>query len=255
LTHESIVLAFNGNAASCAAVKWLIENHAAEVAAVIVDVGQTDDLDEVRARALSFGAVRAHIVDRCDAFALEIVMPAVASGAQLDEQALRCLPAPIIARAVADVAAIEGASQVACAPADDDAVSAFGRTMRALDPALRVLAAGRHPIERNVVIRPERHLLLRPSVLAATTAAHVSIGFESGIAVSVNGVAMGLRDLIESVSLIGGQYGVEQWQQSPALGMLQAAYRACGGRGTATVHLRPGTFTVEDEQSALVNLA
>ena len=202
-----VVLAFDGSAASCAAVRWLIDTHNAEVAALIVDVGQADDLDEMRSRALACGAVRAHVVDRCEAFARDAIMPAVSAGVPLDEAALSELAQPVIAAALAEVAAIEGGTPW-------------------LPPS-----------------GGSSNLLMRRPGRPATDDARLTIEFDGGIPVSVNGVTMGLRELIEIVSLIGGQYPDEQWSLSPALAVLQAAYRACGGQGSATLHLEPQSVT------------
>ena len=254
---QRIALAFNGNAASCAAVKWLTESDHADVAALIVDVGQTDDLEEVRARALACGAVRAHVVDRCDAFAREVIVPVVAAGAPLDDEALRRLAYPIIATALVEVAAIERAETVAHASFG----GSLGEQIHSVDPTLRILAPAREWISRGVdvseyfkgnILSPpaadaQRHLLMRRPVVPATDVAHVTIGFEDGIPVAVNGVTMALRELIESVSLIGGQYADGLGEVSPALSVLQAAYRASGGRGAATVQLQPGSFVIVDD--------
>ena len=207
-----VVLAFDGSAASCAAIQALIDTHNAEVAALIVDVGQADDLDEMRSRALACGAARAHVVDRCEAFARDAIMPAVAAGVPLDEAALSELAQPIIAAALVEVAAIEGGDSWL--------------------PPLNGRSSG-----------VEHHLLMRRPGRPATDDARLTIEFDGGIPVSVNGVTMGLRELIEIVSLIGGQYPDEQWSLSPALAVLQAAYRACGGQGSATLHLEPQSVT------------
>jgi argininosuccinate synthase len=247
------VLAFNGNPASCAAVRWLNATCQAEVAALIVDVGQANDLGEVRARALTCGAVRAHVVDRCEVFAREVIVPAAAAAAPIDDQALRRLAHPVIAAALVEVSGIERADAVAYASLD----GSLGEEVRALDPSLRILA----PVDEWMtgdVGSVQHHLLMRPSRLTATSAARVTLGFDDGIPVSVNEVPMGLRELIEIVSLIGGQYAVGPWEASPALGMLRAAYRASGGRGSATLHLQPGSLTSVDEHApppALVNHA
>jgi argininosuccinate synthase len=86
---QRIVLAYSGRLASSAAVRWLIETYGAEVVTVTVDVGQTDDLEEVYARALACGATRAHVVDRCEVFARNTVLPAVARPEPLDRRSLR----------------------------------------------------------------------------------------------------------------------------------------------------------------------
>ena len=252
------MLAFNGNTASCAAVRWLTATGAAEVAALIVDVGQANDLGEVRARALTCGAVRAHVVDRCEVFARELIVPAAAAAAPIDDQALRRLAHPVIAAALVEVAAIERADAVAYASLG----GSLGEEVRALDPSLRILAPVDEWMTGDVGTHAQHHLLMRPSRATpggtASSAARVTIGFDDGMPVSVNDVPMGLRDLIEIVSLIGGQYAVGPWEASPALGVLRAAYRASGGRGSATLHLQPGSLTSVDEHAAppaLVNHA
>ena len=111
------MLAFNGNTASRAAVRWLTAARA-EVAALIVDVGQANDLEQVRARALTCGAVRAHVVDRCEVFAREHIVPAAAAAAPINDQTLRRLAHPVIAAALVEVAAIERADAVAYASRD-----------------------------------------------------------------------------------------------------------------------------------------
>jgi argininosuccinate synthase len=251
---QRIVLAFNGTTASCAAVRWLKATCQAEVAALIVDVGQATDLEEVRARALTCGAVRAHVVDRCEVFARELIVPAAAAAAPIDDQALRRLAHPVIAAALVEVAAIERADAVAYAAVD----SSLGNEVRALDPTLRILAPVDEWTTGDVGTHVHHHLLMRPARATPSGAARVTLAFEDGMPVSVNGVTMELRELIEIVSLIGGQYAVGPWKASPALGVLRAAYRVSGGRGSATLELRPGSLTSVDEPAAspaLVNHA
>ena len=82
------------------------------MAALVVDVGQQDDLEEMRARAIGCGAVRAHVLDRCEAFVRDVILPATAAPAPPDGDARR-LAHPVIAAALLEVAAIEGAGAVA----------------------------------------------------------------------------------------------------------------------------------------------
>ena len=261
--HTHVALAYSGTLASSAAIRWLIDTYGAEVAAVIVDVGQTDDLEEVYARALASGAMRAHVVDRRDAFVRTAVFPALASDVALDAEALRRLAHPVVAAALAEVAAIEGADTVAHASRDHSLDEALRRT----DPALRVVAAAREWAERGVdaceyvrmhhlsqgALRAERHLLIRrsaPLPLRSDAAAFVTIGFDGRMPVSVNGVAMAPVELLESASLIGGQYslGSADAVPAPAAVLLRAAYRASGGRGTVTLQLQAAELAVVPER-------
>jgi hypothetical protein len=72
------------------------------------------------------------------------------------------------------------------------------------------------------------------------------VEFDAGLPVSINGVTMVLPDLIESVSLIAGQFGVgaASAQPTPAVVVLQAALRAAGDDGTARVRLTSGLMEV-----------
>jgi len=268
LNITRIVLAYNGSAASCAAVKWLRDVHHADVAALIVDIGQAGDREEVRARALACGAVRAHVVDRSDAFAHEAVAAVSAQDEPISEDALTHIADRIIGAALVEVGRIEAAAAVAHASARRSLTDAI----RTIDAALPVLTPASEWVERGIdlpeyvaahrlqpgVVSSERNLLLRRPLPGASTPAQVTIAFEGGLPVSVNGVAMGLKDLIECVSVISGQYSASPTVAAPALTLLQTAYAASGGRASATVELRPLTIAVGDDRAAhqeLVNRA
>lgn len=257
---QRIVLAFNGHPASCAAVRWLADTHGAEVVALIVDVGQGEDPEETHGRALACGAQRAHVVERLDEFARRAIVPAAAADAALDERELRQLAYPVIAAALVEVASIEGAGAVAHGSADE----ALDAEIHGLAPDLRVIAparesgaqyidgpeyATRHQL--TAAVHRDRHLLMRrgvPPSVAASGTATVAITFESGIPVSVNGVAMALPELIESLSLIGGQYRVHESNSTPALTLLQSAYRLSDGHGSVTMQLQPGSLVVSNSE-------
>ena len=253
---KRIVLAFNGDPASCVAVKWLADTHAAEVVTLTVDVGQHDDPEETHSRALACGAHRAHVLDRCEDFARRVIVP-VAGCPGPRERALRRLPYPVIAAALVEVAAIEHTDAVAHASMDPG----LETSVRAVDSTLRVFAPARawhikgitvaeyvkmHRLPAGAV-HPDRNLFMRhsPSAPGFDHPATVTIGFEAGTPVSVNGVAMELPELIESLSLIGGQYSLARsYDGSPALTLLHSAYRSCEGRGSVTLQLNPGSLVV-----------
>jgi argininosuccinate synthase len=272
VNNQRIVLAFNGHPASCAAARWLTQQRVrlqadatndVDVIALIVDVGQGDAPEELYGRALACGVRNAHVVDRCEEFARRAVVPAAAALATLDERALRQLTYPVIADALVEIARIECADAVAHASVDttldDEIHAACTRAdlkvgpyhLRVLAPALkvgpyhlRVLAPARDgmPHASNGAVHPDRHLLMRRARTLGTPGtldpATVTIGFEAGVPRSVNGVTMELPELIESLSLIGGHYHVDDENAAPALVLLQRAYRECGGDGAAALEIR-----------------
>jgi hypothetical protein len=101
------------------------------------------------------------------------------------------------------------------------------------------------------VTRPEPHLLIRRAVdpaRAPRVDAHLDIAFDKGLPAALNGVQMTLQELIESLSLIAGHYGLGYGEPvpAPAAIVLRAAYAASGGEDDSVrVTLQPGTYTVE----------
>jgi hypothetical protein len=176
----------------------------------------------------------------------------------------------VIAAALVEVAAIEGADTVAHASIDP----MLDAEIHALDPALRVLAPAREWRAHDLVVEeylkmhrltpaashPDRHLLMRRAMAARTpgtlgtpgtfNTATVTIGFDAGVPRSVNGVAMELPELIESLSLIGGQYHIDDANAAPALVLLQNAYRTSAGHASVTLKLRPGSVEADLPSSA-----
>ena len=266
MTSPRIVLAFNGRPASCAAAKWIISGGAGravgpiDVAALIVDVGQGEDPEETRGRAVACGARRVHVLERLDQFARRAVIPAAAADEALDDRAVRQLAYPVIAAALVEVAAIEGADVVAHGSADE----ALDAEIHALAPHLRVLApvrAGnvRRDKAQPSLAHPDRHLLMRARAVPAATGstASVTLAFDAGIPVSVNGVPMALPELIECLSLIGGQYRLQDSNNTPALTLLQRAYRVSHGHDSVSLHLQSGSLVVSSVETTpeLVNHA
>lgn len=76
-----IALAYSGGLDTSVIVRWLIENHGAEVVTVSGDLGQKKELNGVEAKALASGAISAHIVDLRHEFVDDYVMPALRAGA------------------------------------------------------------------------------------------------------------------------------------------------------------------------------
>jgi argininosuccinate synthase len=75
---ERVVLAYSGGLDTSVAIRWIAEETGAEVVAVAVDVGQGgEDLETIRTRALTCGAVEAVVTDACDEYAEQYCLPAL----------------------------------------------------------------------------------------------------------------------------------------------------------------------------------
>ena len=140
---ERIVLAYSGGVAASAGIPWLRDTDHAEVIAVTVDLGQGQELEEVRDRAVAAGAARAHVLDLREDLARDFIVPAIKADAVSDAGAPMgaALGHPLIARALVSIAAIEQAAVVVhAAPAGSAGEARLDAAIRSLNPALRVRA-------------------------------------------------------------------------------------------------------------------
>jgi argininosuccinate synthase len=144
-----VVLAYSGGLDTSVAVRWLMENHDAEVVAVAVDVGQEVEAggwEALRQRALAAGAVEAVVVDARDELAEEFCVPALLANAAYEGKypLVSALSRPVIVRHLVDQARRHGARAVAhgCTGKGNDQVR-FEVGTRALAPDLDVLAPAR----------------------------------------------------------------------------------------------------------------
>ena len=144
---KRIVLAYSGGLDTSVAIPWLAEKYDAEIIAVTVDLGQGQELTNVRERALAVGAVRAHVVDAREEFARDYILPALQAGAVYEDRypLATALGRPLIAKHLVEIARMEGATAVAhgCTGKDNDQVG-LDVSVRALDPvASSVIAPAR----------------------------------------------------------------------------------------------------------------
>jgi argininosuccinate synthase len=110
-----IVLAYSGGLDTSVAIVWLKEKYDAEIVAFCSDVGQGEDLEAARKKALRTGAVSCHVLDQRDEFVRDFVFPAVRGGAIYEGEYFlgTALARPCIARGMMEVAAREGATAIA----------------------------------------------------------------------------------------------------------------------------------------------
>lgn len=139
-----VVLAYSGGLDTSVAIGWLAEQTGADIIAVAGDVGQGgEDLDAIRERALSCGAVEAVVADMRDEFADEYCLPALKANAlYMDRYPLvSALSRPVIVKHLVAAARQHGASMVAhgCTGKGNDQVR-FEVGIGALAPDLKVLA-------------------------------------------------------------------------------------------------------------------
>jgi argininosuccinate synthase len=142
-----IALAYSGGLDTSIIIPWLMETRpGAEVIAVCANVGQEDDLDRVREKALASGAKDAVVVDLRERFVRNHIWPALKLGAVYQGRYLlgTALARPVIAQALAEVAVEVGADAVAhgATGKGNDQVR-FEAAIAALLPEMPVIAPWR----------------------------------------------------------------------------------------------------------------
>ena len=247
---QPIVIAYSGGLQSSVAIPWLADRHDTEVVAVTLDLGQSTDLAEIRDRALAAGAVRAHVIDAREEFVRDFVWPTLRAGALADGgyPMATAMSRPLIAKKLAEIAHIEGATLVAHGSKGRDRAR-IEQSLRALDGSLAmtssdgmtpaqvseyadrlgisVPAPGADRIDDNLWGRtvgrstddasqeaPETAFKVSRSLaLTPASPAVVELSFERGAPTGINGVAMTPAELVDSLSTIAGEHGVGRFDR------------------------------------------
>lgn len=144
--REKVVLAYSGGLDTSVAVKWLQVEHGLDVIACCVDVGQNDNLETARKKALQIGAVKAVVVDARERFCRDYLTPAIMANAVYEGRYVHStsLNRPMISEVLVEVARREGAtyfSHGATAKGNDQV--RFEVSVRALAPHMKVVAVAR----------------------------------------------------------------------------------------------------------------
>jgi argininosuccinate synthase len=143
---EKLILAYSGGLDTSVAVRWIKEKYGYDVITLTADLGNVDDLESIRQRALSSGAVNAYVADVRDEFIRDFAYPALKADAlyQGVYPLATALGRPLIARLMVEAARREGASAVAhgCTGKGNDQVR-LDVSVGALAPDLKVIAPAR----------------------------------------------------------------------------------------------------------------
>lgn len=143
MSKGRVVLAYSGGLDTSVAVKWISEVHDLEVIALAVDVGQGEDFDVIRNRALAAGAVEAEVIDAKEEFANDFIVPAIFANAMYENKypLVSALSRPVITKHLVEASKRYSAQTVAhgCTGKGNDQVR-FEVSIRALRPDLDILA-------------------------------------------------------------------------------------------------------------------
>jgi argininosuccinate synthase len=255
MKFKKVVLAYSGGLDTSIIIPWIKENYGgAEIVAYCGDVGQGDDLEAVRKKALATGASECIVEDLREVFIRDYAFKALAAGAVYEDNYLlgTALARPLLAYGQVQAALRVGADALAhgATGKGNDQVR-FEVTYGAFAPNLHVIApwrewdirsredalayAAKHgvPVDqspRDLFSRdgnlwhlsheggnledtwsaPQKEmfkLTIDPED-APDTPQVVTIAFEAGVPVSVDGRQLGPVALVEELNRIAGAHGV-----------------------------------------------
>jgi argininosuccinate synthase len=251
--RDTVILAYSGGLDTSVMVRWIQEKYNLDVITFTVDLGQGEDIEKIRQKALRTGAVDAVAIDARNLFVDCFVWPALMAGAMYEGKypLATALGRPLIAKLMVDAAREKGSRAVAhgCTGKGNDQVR-FDVTFQTLAPDLKIIApvrewkmsrpealayAAKHNIPVEAKVESPYSLDLNlwgrsceaglledpwdeplPDAFGWTVdpknapnePVQVTIDFEQGRPMALDGQKMDGVPLIERLNKIGGQHGV-----------------------------------------------
>ncbi|NIA13048.1 MAG: argininosuccinate synthase [Nitrospiraceae bacterium] len=154
---KKIVLAYSGGLDTSVILTWLKETYKAEVVAYIADVGQGEETEPARQKAVDTGACAVYVEDLREEFARDFVFPAMQANAIYEGFYLlgTSVARPLIAKQQIEVLRKENADAVShgATGKGNDQVR-FELTYYALEPNVRIIAPWRDP-KWDLISRPK----------------------------------------------------------------------------------------------------
>ena len=142
---KKVILAYSGGLDTTCALHWLKQNGFC-VICFMADLGQGQDKDLIKQRALAAGAYKVYIKDLREEFVQDFILPALKANAIYEGKYLltTALGRPLIAKYLVELAHREKAKTVAhgCTGKGNDQVR-FEVSVKILDPDLGIIAPAR----------------------------------------------------------------------------------------------------------------
>ncbi len=297
---KKVVLAYSGGLDTSVILKWLIEEYGVEVVAYTADIGQGDEVESARTKALQTGAVEAIAENLTEEFVTDFVFPALRANAVYEWYYLlgTSLARPVITKGLIRVAEETGADAIShgATGKGNDQVR-FELSAYALKPDIKVIApwrewklrsradcvayAKRHGIP--IPVTPEKpystdanllHISYEGGVLenpweapppgmfnmtadpevAPDQPEWITIGYEEGNPVSVDGEALAPVELLRRLNEMGGRHGIGRVDivENRFVGMKsRGVYETPGGTILHHAHKAVESITLDREVAHL----
>ena len=143
---KKVVLAYSGGLDTSVITSWIKERYNCEIIAVTANVGQNDDFEKIKNKALNSGASKYYVVDLVDDLVDNYFIPTMQAGAKYERKYLlgTSIARPIIAKALLDIAHKENCDAIVhgCTGKGNDQIR-FEQTIRYFDPYIHVIAPWR----------------------------------------------------------------------------------------------------------------
>ena len=277
--YNKVVLAYSGGLDTSIIISWLKETYGCEVIAVVGNVGQKDELEGLKEKALASGASKIYIEDLTKEFVEDYIFPTIQAGAIYEGKYLlgTSFARPIIGKKLVEIALKEGADAIChgCTGKGNDQVR-FTLAVKHFAPDMDIIAPWRiwdiksreeeikYAEDHNIPLKityetnyskdknlwhlshegldleypenePKYHKILELSNTlenAPDEATYISLTFEKGIAVALNGEKLSGVKLIEKLNDIGGKnaIGIIDMVENRLVGMKsRGVYETPGG--------------------------
>ncbi|EDW15964.1 argininosuccinate synthase [Drosophila mojavensis] len=198
---EKVILAYSGGLDTSCILKWLLEQRY-EVICVLADVGQQENFEAARQKALKIGAKEVIVADIKQQFAEQYIWPAIQMGLIYEERYLlgTSLARPCISVALIEAARRHGAKYLAhgATGKGNDQVR-FELCAYALQPDLKIIApwrdvefCRRFQGRQDLIAYAQLHgieVTAKPATPWSTDANMLHISYESGVLEDPNTVA------------------------------------------------------------------
>lgn len=143
---EKVVLAYSGGLDTSIIIPWLKENYDMEIIAVCIDVGQGDDMEDVKQKAIMSGASKIYVEDVKKEFVEDYLFKGLKAGATYEEKYLlgTSFARPLMAKKLVEIAHKEGAKFIShgCTGKGNDQVR-FEVGVASIDPEIKIIAPWR----------------------------------------------------------------------------------------------------------------
>ncbi len=297
---KKVVLAYSGGLDTSVILRWITEEYGAEVVAYTADVGQGEETEAARTKALETGAVEAICEDLTEEFVADYVFPAFRASSLYEGYYLMgtSLARPVISKGLVRAAIETGADAIAhgATGKGNDQVR-FELSAYALKPDIKIIAPWRewdlkgradcvayakaHGIPTPVTAEKPYsmdanllHISYEGGVLedpwvgppanmftmtvdpmdAPDEPEFVTVGYESGDPVSVNGVLLSPVALLTKLNELGGKHGVGRVDivENRFVGMKsRGVYETPGGTIMYHAHRAVESLTLDREVAHL----